>query len=179
MSGADWWQQIEQEEHQQQREYQQMLHELLDYNADTGVFTWKKRRRGVRTGISLGCDNGNGYLRITVAGKSEYAHRLAWMYVHGYWPSQTVDHINGNPSDNRIANLRAATYGENMQNIRRATKKSTSNSLGVSWHKKAGKWQAHISVGRQHKYLGLFEKKTDAEQAYIAAKRELHPFNTL
>lgn len=178
MSGADWWQQLEQEE-QQQHEYQQMLHELLDYNAKTGAFSWKKPRRGVKTGVQLGCDNGSGYLRITVAGKSEYAHRLAWMYVNGHWPTQTVDHINGNRGDNRIANLRLATYAENMQNIRQATKKSESKVLGVSWHKRAGKWQVHISVGRNKKYLGLFKDKSEAQQAYIAAKRDLHPFSTI
>ncbi len=174
-----WWQQQEQEEQQQQIEYQQMLHELLDYNCDTGVFTWKKPRRGVKTGVPLGCDNGSGYLRITVAGKSEYAHRLAWVYVHGFWPTEHIDHINGNRSDNRIANLRAATSAENMQNMRQATKRSNSNVLGVSWHKRASKWQVHICVGKKRKYLGLFEDKSLAEQTYLAAKREMHPFNTL
>jgi len=169
----------QQEEQQQQLCYQEMLHRLLDYDPDTGIFMWKQKRKGIKTGIPLGCDNGFGYLRITVTGKSEYAHRLAWIYSYGYWPTETIDHINGNKSDNRIANLRMATYAENSQNKRTAQSNNKSNILGVSWHKKANKWQVHICTDRIRKYLGLFDDKYEAEQTYINAKRSMHKFSTI
>lgn len=140
----------------------QILHELLSYDPLIGVFAWKKARRGVVVGKPLGTDNGNGYLRITVLGRSEYAHRLAWMYVHGEMPKNHIDHINGNKQDNRIANLRDVTNAENAQN--------KPNATGVSWHKKAGKWQAHICVHKRKTYLGLFNDFDAASAAYKQAK---------
>ena len=97
---------------------------LLDYNQETGVFQWKKKRRGIRTGVNLGTDNGFGYLRITVLGKQFYAHRLAWLYCHKVWPKGEIDHINGNKQDNRIENLRDVTQQSNAQNKLSPTSKS-------------------------------------------------------
>lgn len=151
---------------------QKELHEVLDYNKDTGVFMWKKARRGVKTNVPIGTDNGFGYLRITVFGKSYYAHRLAWMYVNNEMPDQ-IDHINCIKSDNRIANLRNVTVQQNAQNKLNAQKNSSSKMLGVSWHKKAKKWQAHICVYKERKYLGLFENIDDAQQAYLIEKERI------
>jgi hypothetical protein len=150
------------------------LHELLFYDPLTGVFTWSKNRRGVITNKSLGTDNGFGYLRITVLGKSYYAHRLAWLYVYGEFPKNQIDHINGNKNDNRIENLRDVSNFDNAQNKINATSKSKSQLLGVSWHKKANKWQAHICLYKIRKYLGLFETKELASQAYL---KEREKFN--
>lgn len=133
---------------------------------------WRKQRRGVKTNVPLGTDNGFGYLRITVFGKSYYAHRLAWFYMKGVWPDQ-IDHINGIKSDNRIDNLRSVNTQQNNQNKHKAQKNNTSKILGVSWHKKAKKWQAHICVYKQRKYLGLFEKIEDAEKAYKKEKQRI------
>lgn len=146
--------------------------ELLDYDIETGVFTWKKQRRGVRVGIPLGTCNGFGYLRITVLGQSYYAHRLAWFYVHGFWPKNEVDHINSIRSDNRICNLREATTSENQHykfmSTVAGTKKRKTKVLGVSWHAKARKWQAHCKTA----YLGLFTSISEASDAYRAAKEK-------
>lgn len=146
--------------------------EVLDYNANTGVFMWGKSRRGVKTGVPLGTDNGFGYLRITVLGRSYYAHRLAWFYVKGTWPDQ-IDHINGIKSDNRIENLRDVTVQQNNQNKLKAQKNSDSKVLGVSWHKKAKKWQAHICVYKERKYLGLFDDVNEAHVAYLKEKERV------
>jgi len=146
--------------------------EILDYNANTGVFMWLKSRRGVKTGVPLGTDNGFGYLRITVLGRSYYAHRLAWFYVQGTWPDQ-IDHINGIKSDNRIENLRDVTVQQNNQNRLKAQKNSDSKVLGVSWHKKAKKWQAHICVYKERKYLGLFDDVNEAHVAYLKEKERV------
>lgn len=155
---------------------QQEAHRLLDYDPNTGVFRWKLQRRGVSTGRALGTDNGFGYLRITVCGHSHYAHRLAWLYVHGVLPDCEVDHINGNKSDNRISNLRLASRLENAQNKHRPQSNNKSGHLGISWHKKAKKWQVHICSCRKRHYLGVFETIEEAQIAYLKAKQTMHPF---
>lgn len=149
--------------------------QLLNYDANTGVFSWKKKRRGVKTGVALGSDNGFGYLRITVLGKSVYAHRLAWFYVHGVWP-ETIDHINGCKSDNRIVNLKNCSISENNQNTHGPQVNNKSQTLGVSWHKKAKKWQAHICVYKERKYLGLFDDVNEAHKAYLKEKEKLNVY---
>lgn len=141
-------------------------HELLDYSPDTGIFMWKKKRRGVRQNTVLGTDNGFGYLRITVLGTSYYAHRLAWLYQFGEWPKDEIDHINGNKSDNRISNLRSVTGSQNAQNKQKAA--------GVSWHKRAKKWQAHVCIYKKRRYLGLFESFDEAKKAYRNAKESMN-----
>jgi hypothetical protein len=151
---------------------QQDLHEIMNYDKSTGHFSWKKKRRGVSTNKTLGTDNGFGYLRITVLGKSYYAHRLAWLYVHGCWPDQ-IDHINGVKSDNRIKNLRSVTVEQNNQNILKPRSGSKSQILGVSWHKKSKKWQAHICIYKQKKYLGLFSSIEEAQKAYLSEKEKI------
>lgn len=151
---------------------QKELQEILDYNPHTGIFMWRKQRRGVKVGVPLGTDNGFGYLRITVLGKSYYAHRLAWFYVEGSWPDQ-IDHINGIKSDNSYWNLRDVTVQQNAQNKIFPQKTSKSQILGVSWHKKAKKWQAHICIYKERKYLGLFASVEEAQQAYLNEKRNI------
>jgi hypothetical protein len=150
----------------------QELQEVLNYDQETGIFVWSKKRRGIKTGQQLGADNGFGYLRITVFGKSYYAHRLAWFYVHGVWPDQ-IDHINGTKSDNRIKNLRSVSLQQNAQNKIKAQKNNSSKVLGVSWNKKAKKWAAYICVYKQRKYLGLFNCVGDAEKAYKSEKEKI------
>ena len=151
---------------------QKELWEILDYNQNTGVFMWCKQRRGVKTDVPLGADNGFGYLRITVLGKSYYAHRLAWFYMQNEWPDQ-IDHINGDKSNNTWENLRNVTVQQNAQNKLKSQKNSDSKTLGVSWHKKAKKWQAHICIYKERKYLGLFEDINEAQKAYLKEKEKI------
>ena len=158
---------------------QERLREIINYEPDTGFFYWKFRRKGIRVGKKLGTNNGYDYLRITVDGTSHYAHRLAWLYSYGEFPDCQIDHINGDRKDNRIANLRSVTSAENQQNKKNAQSNNKTGLLGVSWHAKAGKWQAHISVSKKHKYLGLFDNKDDAHQSYLKAKKEYHSHSTI
>lgn len=91
------------------------LREVLDYCPDSGEFTWKVYRgRCAKVGSKAGTLKPTGYVAIILFGKWYGAHRLAWLHVHGAWPNGDIDHINGCPSDNRIANLRDVSKNMNM-----------------------------------------------------------------
>ena len=94
------------------------LKEVADYCRESGDFTRKIKARGRfgQVGRKLGATNKRGYVAICIDGKTYYAHRLAWFYVHNEWPDE-IDHINRNKSDNRIRNLRVCTRSENMLNV--------------------------------------------------------------
>ena len=155
------------------------LRELLDYNPDTGVFTWKvKPCKNKNAGIEAG-SIGTGYRTIKVLKKLYQAHRLAWLYVYGEFPSKLIDHINGNPLDNRMVNLREATNYENSQNIYKPQSNNTSGFLGVTYMQKKKKWRAKIAVEGKRLSLGYYKSPEDAHKAYIEAKRKYHPFSKL
>lgn len=141
---------------------------LLDYDPSTGVFTHRRN-------IGKRCGNfaPDGRMRIFVAGRSYKAHRLAWLYVHGCWPTGCVDHINRNPADNRIANLRDVSKAENTQNVVAARQNNRVGLLGVrkAWRRFA----ARIKVAGREIHLGYFDTPEEAHAAYLEAKRDLHP----
>lgn len=86
------------------------LRATFHYSPENGTFT----RRS--TGKVAGCKASHGYLVIRFGEKLRYAHRLAWLYVHGVWPTNVIDHINGDKTDNRLANLRDVTTAANAKN---------------------------------------------------------------
>lgn len=118
------------------------LRELLHYDPETGLFTWKVARQGTRAGAFAGALN-HGYLRITIDWRHYPAHRLAWLYMTGEWPADLIDHINLVSDDNRFVNLRQATRAQNMHNSARP-RTNTSGVKGVSRY--AGRWKAQIKV---------------------------------
>lgn len=142
------------------------VRELLDYNPDTGDFHWKPRPAGHK--------RKSGYVSIHIDGCEIKAHQLAWFLTTGEWPETLIDHINGDPSDNRISNLRDGTAKLNAENMRRAAARSRSKLLGVTWHEKNAKWQAEISVSGKKHYLGTYDTPEEAHQAYLEAKRRMH-----
>lgn len=152
------------------------LRELLDYDPETGVFTWRVNASSrAQVGSVAGSPKAKGYRGIRVEGRSYYEHRLAWLHIHGEWPASHMDHINGVRDDNRLVNLREATATENQQN-RIADKRNTSGVLGVSWCSRDGKWLAQIRLDGKRKYLGRFDTVEEAGAAYAEAKKQLHRF---
>ena len=155
------------------------LKELLEYNATTGVFTHRTGRRNCKAGQMAGCKHGNGYLKISIDGKQYYAHHVAWAYANGEWPSNDIDHINGDRSDNRLVNIRLALRKENCQNLRAAKSNSQTGFLGVYLVKETGKFMASLKKGRKRIRVGGFETPEKAHQCYLEMKRNFHAFCTI
>lgn len=155
------------------------LVELLDYDAKSGLFLWKiDGKNGIKAGEKAGTIAHHNYVKITIGQKRYYAHRLAWFYVRKRWPKLAIDHMNGLGGDNRYANLREAGQDMNMQNLRVARADNRCGVLGVT-KRPSGRYAAQIVFGGQYRYLGLFETPEGAGDAYLEAKRELHPGCTL
>jgi hypothetical protein len=146
------------------------LREWLRYNAETGEFFWVKcPGKKMHPGKSAGWMMGSGHTSVSLGGRKMQAHRLAWLFVHGQDPGgKAIDHINGNRSDNRIANLRLATPLENNRN--QGKRSGTSSAYkGVSWYKRKKKWVAQIRMNGRSTHLGYFHDEEAAHYAYCAA----------
>lgn len=150
------------------------LRELLRYDPETGEFVWlQDRGRNPRSGRRAGAVTSENRIIIRVNYRIYFAHRLAWLYMTGEWPERLVDHIDGNPSNNRWRNLRAATPAQNAMNSRRKPNK-VSGIVGVHFFKQYGMWRSCISANGQTRFLGYFREIEDARAAYEAARRDLH-----
>jgi hypothetical protein len=159
---------------------QSRLKELFHYNNETGLFTFLYSRptsRYLKGKIAGASDCQYGYINLFVDGKLYRAHRIAWLYMTGKWPSEKIDHKNGVTDDNRWCNLREATNGENLQNMRKARKDNSTGFLGV--YPCNGRFRAAISVSGKKYHLGYHDNAEDAYAAYIKEKRDKHPFCTL
>lgn len=150
------------------------LMSYVNYDPETGAFTHaipRKSSRGV--GMPCGTVQGRGYLSIRVEKRTYLAHRLAWLWVHGTFPPETIDHRNGHKLDNRIANLRLAKPWQNSANTKRPSH-NTSGYKGVVWYKARGQWTSEIrSAGRKY-FLGYFADKEAAAAAYAEAAHRLN-----
>lgn len=153
---------------------QSHLKRVLEYDAATGVFR-ATVARGKSTLRSVVGSVSRGYVTITIDYISYPAHRLAWLYVHGEWPCKFIDHVNGDRSDNRIANLRDVDQSINLQNQRRARSNNSVGLLGVGHaDSRIRPYKARIVVDRKEVHLGLFTTPRRAHDAYLRAKRRLH-----
>lgn len=145
------------------------LSDVLRYDSDTGEFFWLiQRGNRFPPGTKAGTLQRSGYVVIGYERKYYKAHRLAWLFTHGQWPSRDLDHINRNADDNRIANLRECTASENQAN-RSDNRNNSTGYRGVTFHKRLGKFQAAIRVGRKLVHLGTFDSASRASAAYEAA----------
>lgn len=163
----------------------EVLDELFSYDPFSGKLFWKRRElkyfAGHRHYVSwnnrfegkeaLTAKNNEGYFCGTVLGNNVKAHRLIWVIFHGVWP-ETIDHINGNKSDNRIENLRDVSLSINLKN-QKMKNTNTSGRVGIFWHKATQKWQAAIGSKREYITLGFFSNKEEAIQAREKAEKNL------
>lgn len=147
------------------------VNSLIRYEPDTGLFFHRVGRGGVHAGDRAGWLHPNGGIYLRAGGKIYLAHRLAWLLTHGAMPDFEIDHINGNRSDNRLCNLRAATHAQNSRN-RKLNANSTTGLKGVS--RQGGKFQASIRHDGKIIYLGIFGTPEAAHRAYCAAAVEYH-----
>jgi hypothetical protein len=151
--------------------------EILSYCPETGHVSWlKPTANAVRAGQRAGAVGDKGYRFIMVCGGRYREHRIAWLLSTGSNAPHEVDHINGDPADNRLANLRLATHAENMQNTRSSRKRTRPGLVGASFFKPAGKWRARIMASGETHNLGYFDSEEEAHSAYVAAKARLHTF---
>jgi hypothetical protein len=157
------------------------LRELFHYDPETGVFIhcravgrWGRVPAGSRADTTFS----HNYRRVRVDREAFPAHRLAWFWMTNKWPTHQIDHIDGDPTNNRWSNLREVTDGQNKQN-QKAHRKNSSGLLGVSWYGPSKLWTARIQVEGKQRYLGRFNTPEEAHAAYLKAKRELHPFGML
>jgi hypothetical protein len=135
---------------------------FLDYDPVSGVFRWKNLPPcSTRTiGSIAGSPMSRNYWKITINRKTYLAHRLAWLYVHGCWPRQYIDHIDGDPRNNAIQNLREADALQNAQCCR---------ANGFYHDKRHDSFTAQIRVNGNIIYLGSFKTSEAARATYFAA----------
>lgn len=149
------------------------LREVLEYDPATGSFRWKQRLSNrIAIGDEAGVLNKTiGYRQISIDGADFWAHRLAWFYVSGGWPSESIDHIDGDQGNNRLMNLREATHAQNMHNARGHAGHS-SRFKGVSYSndpKRRKRWVAQIMTDGRKRCIGRFATEEEARCAYNAA----------
>lgn len=157
---------------------QEYLKQVLHYDRETGEFLWRAQRGCKKPGEIAGSINGQGYRFIGFGGKLHLAHRLAWLYEFGEWPAVSLDHIDGNPGNNRIENLRECSHAENHQN-RKMPSHNKSGYQGVSFANRERLWHAQIKVRGVKHSLGYYKTPEEASAAYLRAKRTLHDFQPI
>jgi hypothetical protein len=164
---------------------QDELKSLVNYDCETGVFTWKVKRWRCAPGDIIGTPDKDGYLTVKINQTRYKLHRLAWLYVHGEWPKNCIDHVNGLKTDNRISNLRDVTKRENSYNVKKASRNNKhSGLLGVSYvatqrYNIKNRWLALIRVDGKSKRIGSYSTAQEAHEAYLAAKRIYHSTCTI
>lgn len=133
------------------------------------VKTWNSKNAGKQAGhISK-----SGYVQIRLRGVLYHAHRIIFAFHCGFWPPAEIDHKDGNPSNNRLNNLRAASRTENIRN-RRAHKNSKSGLKGVTYRPDRRIWRACIYVNGKQTLLGHFHSSAEAAAAYREAANIHH-----
>lgn len=147
---------------------QERVLQLLNYDQDTGIFTWKVARGGTRgVGAVAGRVNpGNGYIDICIDYRRYLGHRLAWLYMTGEWPTNDVDHKDRNRRNNAWSNLRAATRSQNLANAG-GHKTRKAPYKGIQRNGKA--WQAVICARGVRRCLGTYNSPEEAARAYQQA----------
>lgn len=157
----------------------ELLLAAYSYDPKTGIITsrvttgsgknWQTYRW--KSGRVVGTSLRSGYRVISSKGRQILAHRAIWVMVYGVNPDCDIDHINGDKTDNRLANLRLATRGQNNINSLKQ-RNNTSGHKGTYYDKRRGCWYAEIWVDNQKKYLGRFSTAEEGGEAYLAAAKK-------
>lgn len=137
------------------------LRELFDYS--DGNLIWRVNKGRSKKGTIAGSVDNKGYMQLKLNQKVYRLHRLIWLW-HGKQLPEQLDHIDRNPLNNKIENLREATASTNQWNTSKAEN-------GVSFHKVSNKWRARIKIRNKEIYLGVFSNKEEALQVRQEAAR--------
>ena len=150
------------------------LEDVFDYDGNEGIFYWKKPTSiRVKKGGKVGYKNKYGYLVTSIKKSEYYIHRLVWVMHHGSIPQdKQIDHIDRNPLNNKISNLRLVSDAENKLNLP-MRKTNRSGHRGVHWDKERKKWFAQIQRNKKTTALGRFDNLEDAVEARRQAEAEL------
>ena len=144
---------------------------MLHYDPETGLWTWlwcpPPNQR--YTGLQAGYTRSDGYNLIRIGGVAYYCSRLAHLYMTGEWPSEEMDHVDRDPSNDRWENLREANSSQNKVN-RTLAANNTSGFRGVSFNKARGKWVAYVD----NLQLGAFDTLEEAVVARDSAAKDIH-----
>jgi hypothetical protein len=152
----------------------EFLRTILRYEPETGRIFWKVNRRKNLSGVEAGCVGGTRRYRSITVNKSAYqAHRVAWVLFYGSDPPTQIDHINNDPFDNRIENLRLADNVTNGWNRGRPNT-NASGYKGVCWHVRDKRWAAYIRADGKRHHLGNYDDPASAHAAYATAAAKLH-----
>lgn len=164
----------------------EFVRSILDYDPETGIATWRPkppRTRLDRTfntrfaGKAAGSRHKTyGYLCVGINRRVYYLQQIIWLHYYGEWPALLVDHSDGDRVNNRITNLRLATYSQNGRN-RGMQANNTSGYKGVcfdAYGLRIKRWMASIYDGKYHIYLGRFATREEAAAAYREAALRLH-----
>ena len=146
------------------------LHSLFAYS--DGKLYWKSPKQAIQVGDEAGCVRRSGYVIITINQKSYQAHRLIYLMHYGDTPKM-VDHIDNNPRNNRIENLRAATTHTNQYNTK-LSERNTSGVKNVCWHKGKHRWMVKIKANGTFHYLGYYKDLESAKLKASEARQLLH-----
>ena len=145
------------------------LREVLSYDPATGAFVWIKRMGAIRSRLGQVAgshDSTTNRRRIIVDGSRQWAYRIAWAISTGKWPTNEIDHINGNSMDDRLSNLREATRTQNARN--RAPEQSL-KGVTRTRDRSTKPWKAQISINGSNRHLGIFDTPEEAHRAYRIA----------
>jgi len=147
------------------------LKQLLSYDPETGVFLRLTHHPRFPIGSIAGSKKKRGHITIRIGYDMYKAHRLAWLYVYGEWPKDQIDHIDCDPGNNRIRNLREADNSQNHANCKRQPN-NTSGHKGVRLDKRRGKWHVSLKHKGKERFLGYYDKFDVACSAYAQAAHD-------
>lgn len=144
--------------------------ELFDYL--DGKLIWKERHSQRLAGSEAGWIESNGYRRIRTKEGLFLAHRIVWLW-HGRNLPEFLDHIDGDPSNNKIENLRAANKSENGRNCK-LHRQNKSGAKGVFWNEQIRKWSVSCRVNGKQRHFGCYEDFELAELVAMEARNKYH-----